>query len=284
MPTLVEAYKEYARDYVWAHGFKEKTAKNYRWAVDSLESVIGPIALEDITIEHIYAWRQDCEEKSWEHNSINAYLYRFRLFFGYFHKKGICNLDPSTIIVPKMKKTLPKYLNIEQLIRLMDVADTREKALISLLYSSGIRVGELVKIRKRDIYENTIKIRGKGGKERIVFLDSSTIILIDRYLQTRKDSCEALFYSRKCRHLSRHRVEFIVKQLGLKAGLKTSVTPHMFRHTAATQWLKGGMNLRYIQELLGHADISTTQIYTHVAKDDLAKVYEEHHQKIPLMA
>ncbi len=195
------------------------------------------------------------------------------------------------IKTPKRTKSLPKHLNeheVENLINAFDrkescktergkVVNLRNKVILALLYSSGLRVSELVYLHTDnvDLHERTIRIRGKGEKDRIVLFDEETKILIEDYIEKKSDDCEYLFVNRTGNHLTPRYIQMMIKEHAKAAGIKKKVTPHILRHSFATHLLKNGVDIRAIQQLLGHSNLSTTQIYTSVDMQTLKNVYDK---------
>lgn len=193
---------------------------------------------------------------------------------------------------PKRSKSLPKSLNedeVQDLINALDNYQTvdssspyseflkrRNKLILALLYSSGLRVSELVAIQTDsiDFKERTIRIRGKGEKDRMVLFDDKTRDLIEAYLAKREDYSDYLFINRSGNHLSPRYVQMMIKDYARVAGIRKRVTPHILRHSFATHLLKNGVDIRAIQQLLGHSNLSTTQIYTSVDMETLKNVYD----------
>ncbi|TMS41359.1 MAG: recombinase XerC [Methanobacterium sp.] len=193
---------------------------------------------------------------------------------------------------PKRTKSLPKSLNEDEVRRLINALDDyqtidpptshgeflrrRNKLILALLYSSGLRVSELVTlcIDNVDLHDRTIRIRGKGEKDRIVLFDDNTKTLIEDYLSHRDDDSEYLFINRNYKHLTPRYVQMMIKDYARVAGIKKKVTPHILRHSFATHLLKNGVDIRAIQQLLGHSNLSTTQIYTSVDMNTLKNVYD----------
>lgn len=205
----------------------------------------------------------------------------------FFEFSGIPAL--KEIQTPKRTKSLPKHLNekeVEDLINAFDsskctspakeVMNLRNKVILALLYSSGLRVSELVYLPTDsvDLQDRTIRIRGKGEKDRIVLFDELTKVLIEEYLEKKSDYNEFLFVNRAGNHLSTRYVQMMIKDHAKVAGIKKRVTPHILRHSFATHLLKNGVDIRAIQQLLGHSNLSTTQIYTSVDMQTLKNVYD----------
>ncbi len=206
----------------------------------------------------------------------------------FFEFGGIHVLDE--VQTPKRTKSLPKHLNekeVENLIYAFDskkdnntpikeLINLRNKVILALLYSSGLRVSELVTLQTDyiDLRERTIRIRGKGEKDRIVLFDDKTKILIEEYIEKKPSEDEYLFVNRSRNHLTPRYIQIMIKTHAKKAGIKKKVTPHILRHSFATHLLKNGVDIRAIQQLLGHSNLSTTQIYTSVDMKTLKNVYD----------
>lgn len=196
----------------------------------------------------------------------------------------------NEVQTPKRTKSLPKHLNekeVENLINAFDnesncnaeykkLMNLRNKVILALLYSSGLRVSELVTLEADniDLHERTIRIRGKGEKDRIVLFDDETKVLIENYIDKKGEYHEHLFVNRSGNHLSPRYIQMMIKSHAEKAGIKKKVTPHILRHSFATHLLKNGVDIRAIQQLLGHSNLSTTQIYTSVDMQTLKNVYD----------
>lgn len=213
-----------------------------------------------------------------------------RQFFHFLYSDDIRKDDPSaTLDTPKLPRTLPHSLSASDITALIAAAnkadDIRLAAMLELLYASGLRVSELVSLPLSHVQKITkdgqhfLIVRGKGNKERIVPLHASALTAINMYLDTRKDDSPWLFPSRgKEGHITRQRFGQMLKEIAPAAGLDpTRISPHTLRHSFASHLLAGGADLRVIQELLGHADISTTQIYTHIEQDKLTQLVTRHH-------
>jgi integrase/recombinase XerD len=197
---------------------------------------------------------------------------------------------------PKIRRSLPGYLKLEEIERLLAQPDEktplglRDRAMLDVLYSTGLRVSELISLRvlDLDIAVGCIRCIGKGDKERIVPIGKKALALVERYLRDARPKligkgkqalATTLFINRRGAPLSRVGVWKILSAYGRKAGLRASLTPHMLRHSFATHLLERGADLRSVQLMLGHSDISTTQIYTHVVEERLKQIYKAHHPR-----
>ena len=203
-------------------------------------------------------------------------------YFNYNIKRGIVKSNPANKVSrPKLAKHLPEYLTEEEVSKLLDVEvkspyDFRNKTILELLYSSGIRISELVNIKtpNYDSEECLIRIMGKGSKERIIPLGDYAINIMNDYMNNyrpliNKKFTDYIFINNRGDKISRQFIFKVIKKEALKKGIKKDISPHTLRHTFATHLLKNGADLRIIQELLGHENISTTQIYTHVTNNKL---------------
>lgn len=213
-------------------------------------------------------------------------------YFNYNIKRGIVKNNPANKVSrPKLAKHLPEYLTEEEVSKLLDVEikspyDFRNKTILELLYSSGIRISELVNIKtpNYDSEECLIRIMGKGSKERIIPLGDYAINIMNDYMNNyrpliNKKFTDYIFINNRGDRISRQFIFKVIKKEALKKGIKKEISPHTLRHTFATHLLKNGADLRIIQELLGHENISTTQIYTHVTNNKLKSDYETYFPK-----
>lgn len=225
-------------------------------------------------------------------SSIARKLAAVRSFFKHQTRRYGLATDPARQVqAPKLPKKIPVFLGVDEMLQLLesvqgtDWMSRRNRALLELLYSSGLRVSELVHLSLDDVdlQEQIVRVLGKGGKERLVPFGRSAKQYLENYLiarQTKVASGEsAVFINKFGRRLSARSVERLIETLRRKAGLVSRVTPHTLRHSFATHLLDGGADLRSIQELLGHASLSTTQKYTHITLDRLMEVYDKAHPK-----
>ena len=191
------------------------------------------------------------------------------------------------LVTPKLDKTLPKFLTEQEVVQLLEApsvektAGPRDRAILEALYSAGIRVSELVGLNVEDVdfISNIVKVRGKGKKERLVPVGDKAVDAIKEYLSSRKSNQRALFLNRNGGRLTDRSVRNIINKHILSTSLRMKVSPHVFRHSFATHLLDRGADLRSVQELLGHVNLSTTQIYTHVTMERLKSVYDKAHPR-----
>jgi integrase/recombinase XerD len=232
-----------------------------------------------------------------ESRTVARQLVTLRNFFRFAQIQELIPADPSiNLESPKIRRHLPGYLRLEEVEKLLEQPDSktpmglRDRAMLEVLYSTGLRVSELTGLGVNDLDTKVGCVRciGKGDKERIVPVGKKALGMVDKYLRegrpqllrnAKASSGPALFINRRGVALSRVGVWKILSAYGRRAGLRVALTPHMLRHSFATHLLERGADLRSVQLMLGHADISTTQIYTHVVEERLKQVYKAHHPR-----
>lgn len=230
-------------------------------------------------------------------NTQNYHLIALRSFLKYLMKRGVTVVSPEAIELAKVGARSLDLISIDELDRLMKAAEgekvteLRNRALLELLFSTGLRVSELCSLnRDMDLAKDELSVRGKGDKVRVVFLSDEAKSMVTKYLKARKDFDEALFVQESNRaakagerneslRLTPRSVERIIKHLAIKAGISKKVTPHVIRHSFATDLLMNGADLRSVQMMLGHANIATTQVYTHVTDRQLRDIHKKFHSK-----
>lgn len=226
--------------------------------------------------------------KNLESTTISHKISSLKSFFKYYQKREKIKVNPlANIKSPKIAKKLPTYLTLEEISKLLDVEikspyDARNKAILELLYSSGIRISELCNMQTSNYnsYECIIRLIGKGSKERIIPLGDYAISVLEDYINNyrpkiNKKNINSIFINNRGDAISRQFIFKVIKKECLKKGIRKNVSPHTLRHTFATHLLQNGADLRIIQELLGHENISTTQIYTHVSNQELKNDYQK---------
>lgn len=253
------------------------------------------LTVEAITRDDLVDFLAGLYREKLESKSVARHLVTIRNFFRFAQVQEYIATDPSlNLESPKIRKTLPGYLRLEEIERLLAEPDAktdlglRDRAMLEVLYSTGLRVSELIGLRVTDLDAKVGCIRciGKGDKERIVPAGRKAVGTVERYLRDarpklmgKRAANPALFVNRRGLALSRVGVWKILSLYGKRAGLRVALTPHMLRHSFATHLLERGADLRSVQLMLGHADISTTQIYTHVVEERLKQIYKAHHPR-----
>jgi site-specific recombinase XerD len=283
----------------------KKTLENYGHYLGRFKQWAGDIDVSQIDLERVRNYRLHLNRLSDKRGnqllsvkSQNYHMIALRAFLKYCRKNDIETLAPEKIDLSKIPERSVEYLNREELERLFSAVDerkiqgVRDKALLEMLYSTGLRVSELVSLNcnQVDLARREFMVRGKGKKNRVVFLSESACRSLEEYLKTRDDNFDPLFlnYSRPSRkedislgekrRLSTVMVQNLVRKYARKSGIIKKVTPHVLRHSFATELLINGADIRSVQEMLGHASITTTQIYTHLTNKRLKEVHQKYHR------
>lgn len=223
-------------------------------------------------------------------NTQNYYLIALRSFLKYCRKRGVTALSPDAIELAKVGARHLDLISIDELTRLLKAPDLatlkglRDKALLELFFSTGLRLSELCSLnRDLDLSKDEFSIRGKGEKVRVVFLSDDAKSAIRAYIKARKDMDDAMFTNisknKATGRLTPRSIERIVREYAIKAGISKKVTPHVLRHSFATDLLSNGADIRSVQMMLGHANIATTQVYTHITDKQLRDVHKKFHSK-----
>ena len=232
-------------------------------------------------------------ELKYTNKTMSRYISSLRSFFKYLKTNNLIKNNPMLLISnPKLDKKLPKYLNYDDIEKLLNAYDNnnylglRNSLILEMLYSTGIRVSEIINIKISDISltEKTIKIMGKGSKERIVYFGSKCYELLKLYLKNSYNklninNIDYLLLSKTGKKISDREVRKIVDDAALIANIDMKISPHVLRHTFATHMLNEGADLRSVQELLGHENLSTTQIYTHLTNERIRRAYLSAHPR-----
>lgn len=303
--TEIERYKREFLEYLEIErGRSIQTVRNYDHYLSrfiSFAKVKSPRDVREETVREFRLWlnRQPARiskrasTATLKKKTQNYYLIALRAFLKYLRKRSVDSLDPERIELAKVGDRSLDLISSAELERLMsapngtDVKSLRDKAMLALLFSTGLRVSELCALdRDIDLARDEFSVRGKGDKVRVVFLSDEARRLLRIYLDKRSDMDEALFAQLGARpsdddslRLTPRSVERLVKHYAIKAGITKKVTPHVIRHSFATDLLQNGADLRSVQALLGHANIATTQVYTHVTDQHLRDVHKRFHGK-----
>jgi integrase/recombinase XerD len=248
----------------------------------------------EATRDDVLDFLTDLYRRGLESRSVNRYLVTLRNFFRFALAEGWTAADPTLHLEsPRTRRDLPAYLSVAQVRRLLEQPDrsrphgVRDRAMLELMYATGMRVSELVglTIDDLDLAAGCVRCRGKGNRERLVPLGREAVRAIETYLQQARATLlkgrrsPFLFIRAGGKPLSRVQFWRLVRRYGRQAGLPQGLWPHRLRHSFATHLLERGADLRAVQTMLGHADISTTQVYTHVVRERLKQVYRAHHPR-----
>ncbi|MDB5166888.1 MAG: xerD [Candidatus Saccharibacteria bacterium] len=298
---MSELLLEYIEHLEVEGGRSARTAENYTLYLERFVEFTNDITVEKITSEIIRKYRlwlnryKNGNDDELATITQSYHLIALRGFLGYLSKRDIVSLSPDKIELPKTARKQVTFLDYDEVERLLDQIDTssevglRDRAIIELLFSSGLRVSELVNLNRDHINtkRREFMVRGKGQKDRPIFISEAAASQVDDYLAKRTDTLPPLFlsYSRNnitsntgnYRRLTARSIQRIIMSYARLAGITKHVSPHTMRHSFATDLLMNGADLRSVQSMLGHSNISTTQIYTHVTDQHLKEIYEKFH-------
>lgn len=285
--------KEYLEFLNFERGLSPLTRENYARDIMQLIALADSTALNNLQVNHIRRFIANLHSKGLGGKSIARMLSSWRGFFDFLvNRKSYTNNPVIGLKAPKSPKTLPQALSIEQAVKLVDINEDdvlsiRDHAILELFYSSGLRLSEVVNldIDALDLSEGTVVVTGKGNKTRIVPMGEHAINAIKKWLFSRDQILinhaaeKAVFIGLQGRRISARNIQYRLKEWSIKQGINSSVHPHMLRHSFASHVLQSSGDLRAVQEMLGHANISTTQVYTHLDYQHLTKVYDTAHPR-----
>jgi site-specific recombinase XerD len=298
MSELIEDYIEHLEV---EGGRSSKTAENYHLYLDRFIEFATDITVDKITSELLRKyrlWLNRYKNNNDEGLSIitqSYHLIALRGFLNYLSKRDISSLSPEKISLPKVSRKQVTFLHYDEVERLLaqipldDEAGLRDRAIVELLFSSGLRVSELINLNRDHVNtrRREFMVRGKGQKDRPVFIGEAAAERVTDYLASRTDNLPPLFLSYSKNHtasmsgdyrrLTARSIQRIISKYARLAGITKHVSPHTMRHSYATDLLMNGADLRSVQSMLGHSNISTTQVYTHVTDEHLREVYEKFH-------
>jgi integrase/recombinase XerD len=270
----------------------QRDLKNYLKFIQKVDSAKSWNEVQRVNITGFLSHLKNEGKSS---KTIARHVASIRSFHQFLLREKVTDQDPSIHIEsPKMERTLPKVLSIDEVEALLDAPQEstplgiRDKAMLEVLYATGIRVSELIRLKQEDVHLKMgfVRCLGKGNKERIIPIGKTAISVLEKYLLegrpklvSKKHKDDSLFLNHHGKGLSRQGFWKILKGLAAEAKIPKELTPHTLRHSFATHLLENGADLRAVQEMLGHVDISTTQIYTHVTKTRMKDVYSKFHPR-----
>lgn len=268
--------------------YSEHTVLNYRLDLEEFFEFLGNDDIAAVEYTTLRRFLAEMRARQLKPRSVARKLSSLRSFYRFLQKEGIVQKNPAALVLtPKLDKPLPHFMSEAEAVRLIEAPEQdsavslRDRAIFETLYSTGIRVSELVgmDVNEADLIGNMIKVRGKGKKERMVPIGERACGSIKAYLDARNSKVAALFLNKAGGRLTDRSVRNIINKHIRRAALEQKVHPHMFRHSFATHLLDHGADLRSVQELLGHVNLSTTQIYTHLTMEKLKTVYNKAHPR-----
>ena len=251
-------------------------------------------SLSDVERQHIIIHLRDLKENGKSARTISRHISSIRSFHQFLLREKVAANDPTIHLeLPQLEQKLPNFLSVEELNSLLGSISVskpqgvRDLAMFELMYASGMRISECLNLNLEDLHLSMgfVRVFGKGGKERIIPLGGAALRACSNYIENarpqllKQERTDAIFINQRGKRLTRQGIWKLLNKHALMAGIKKEITPHVLRHSFATHLIENGADLRAVQEMLGHADISTTQIYTHVSKKRLKEVYKQYHPR-----
>ncbi|PTF99242.1 site-specific tyrosine recombinase XerD [Staphylococcus chromogenes] len=294
---MQDVVDEYLRFIQIEKGLSENTIAAYRRDLNHYLNYLAAQKISNLDFidrQIVQQWFGVLHDEGRSTKSIARFTSTIRSFHQFALREKYAAKDPTVLIeTPKYERKLPDVLSIDEIDLLLTTPETsknngyRDRTMLELLYATGIRVSELINIEVEDVnlLMGFVKVYGKGNKERIIPLGETVIELLKTYIENvrpqllKKQVTHTLFLNMQGKPLTRQGIWKIIKQTGAKAGIQKRLTPHTLRHSFATHLLENGADLRAVQEMLGHSDISTTQLYTHVSKTQIRKMYQQYHPR-----
>ena len=287
---LISKFLDYLKN---EKNYSDKTIKSYEDDLNSFCIKINKNLL-DISEENIIKYLGILKDDKLKKTSVSRKISSLKSFYKFINFKKIKeNYNPTTyVLYPKREKKLPNYIEYNELEELIKSSfegknSERNNLIVELLYATGMRVSELVNIKLNDIDFNdqSIRVFGKGSKERIVYFGEYALDAMNKYIEGERNEtlgckeCEWLFPNKEGEHLTTRTIELIMEKLMNNVSIKSHVSPHTLRHTFATHMLNSGCDIRVVQELLGHENLSTTEVYTHITSEELRNTYLKYHNR-----
>jgi integrase/recombinase XerD len=282
-------------DHYWlSSGASKNTLSAYRSDLNIFHKWLSKSTFSEVSSEKIQDYFKERQQNGMSSSTQARILTCMRLFFHYLYDNGLINSNPAAELShPKQEQKLPVFLNIDEVERLLDTPNSattfgkRDKAMLELLYSCGLRVSELINLSYHNIHlrDEYIRIHGKGNKERMLPMGEVAIDYLTSYEQEarplllKNGQCDSYFLSNRGKAMSRQNFFYIIKSYAAQAGIDKPLSPHSLRHAFATHLVQKGADLRSVQLMLGHSDISSTQLYTHIQNAQLKAQHAKHHPR-----
>jgi integrase/recombinase XerC len=285
MERYIDKFKRYLEI---EKNYSGHTILNYQIDLEDFKKFLGDSSIEKVDYLAVRKYLAMLKEKNFGSKTMARHLSTLRSFFKFLVREGFLKNNPIlSVSSPKIEKHLPSFLTEEETVRLIEAscpkneAGLRDRAILETFYSSGLRISELVGLNLDDVdfIGGIIKVRGKGKKERIVPIGDRALQSLREYLNKRQKQSQSLFLNKRGNRITDRGVRGIVAKYIRISGTKQGISPHTLRHSFATHLLNRGADLRTVQELLGHANLSTTQIYTHLTTERLKSVYDKSHPR-----
>ena len=295
---MEEFLQEYLSILRFDKNLSDNTTASYNNDLKKLVNYLKEIHVTDfnqVSSDHILQYFKIQRDSGIDSSTTARYVSSIKSFFGYLEDNSYIEKNPTQKLSPVRKaRKLPIVLTIQEIDKILsipqieNISGLRDKAILETFYSSGLRVSELINLKINDLYfsDEVVRVLGKGSKERIIPIGQNAIYWLNEYLiksrphyEKKMKSRNYVFLSKRGAKLSRMSIWNIVTNYSKEAGIEKPVHPHTFRHSFATHLLEGGADLRAVQEMLGHVDISTTQIYTHVDRNYIKQVHRDHHPR-----
>jgi len=284
-------------DQLWAErGLSRNTLQSYRYDLEQLAAHLAARGrpLEQAARDDLLHFLASRLQAGSSPRSLSRYLSGFRQYYRWLLREGRIRVDPTALIEsPKLGRGLPKALSEAQVTGLLEAPDVgtalglRDRTMLELMYACGLRVSELVglELGQVNVNQGVVRVTGKGGKERLVPLGEEALDWLQRYMKRARPELlgagetRRVFVTARRAGMTRQAFWYAIRKHALAAGISQPVSPHMLRHSFATHLLNHGADLRVVQLLLGHSDLSTTQIYTHIAREGLKQLHSKHHPR-----
>ncbi|MCH9632561.1 MAG: Tyrosine recombinase XerD [Chlamydiae bacterium] len=273
-------------------GLSVNTQQAYRYDIERFVQFLTEHKvknLKEVEQNHFLLFLQQCQEKGYATSSVSRMLMALKVFFKFLKREGHIETNLTHYLSsPKIWQVVPKVLSSPQVEKLLNAPDismeteSRDKAIMEVLYGSGLRVSEICSLKINDVDDHFVRVKGKGGKERIVPIGNKAVEAVDHYLCNFRQDGESpyLFLTQRKKPIDRVLVWKRIKFYAQRAGITQNLSPHTLRHSFATHLLENGADLRVIQEMLGHANIATTDRYTQVSQKHLKNAFENFHPRL----